>query len=210
MGKPAALVLTCLMFASPAAMASLYRCVGVDGIPNYSSKRVNNAVCKALSTGTGASRVSSSSASKPAPARPADPVAVATAAVEPGASPAGATKQVVFSTSPAAAPARAVNAGGATRVLRGAVSRFERDGVTPYTHVRPHVPLAPAPTLVEAVDEHHFLTAVVHGQCEEPARHTKHQRRQEEDPSPPGDAPPGATGAGQAIRTARLRGIDTE
>ena len=141
MGKPAALVLTCLMFVVPAAEGSLYRCVGVDGIPNYSSKRVSNAVCKAMSTGAGTSRVSSSSASKPKPARPADPAPVATAAVAAGATSAaasaGATKQVVFSTSPASAPAKAVKASGGARVLRGAVYRFERDGVTHYTNVRP-------------------------------------------------------------------------
>ena len=85
MGKLAVLMLTCLMFASTAAEAALYRCVGADGIPNYSSKRVSNAVCKAVSTGAGTSRVSSSSASKVAPAKPADPALVATPAIESGA-----------------------------------------------------------------------------------------------------------------------------
>ncbi|OGT60477.1 MAG: transglycosylase [Gammaproteobacteria bacterium RIFCSPHIGHO2_12_FULL_63_22] len=138
MGKLAVLMLTGLMFAAPAAAGTLYRCVGADGIPNYSSKRVSNAVCKAMSTGAGAGRVSRSSASK---APPAKPVPVATPAVDTGASTtaasAGATKQVVFSTSDAAAPAKAPKAGGGTRVLRGAVYRFERDGVTHYTNVRP-------------------------------------------------------------------------
>lgn len=138
MGKPAALVLTCLMFASPAAAATLYRCVGADGIPNYSSKRVSNAVCKAVSTGAGSSRAAGSSASKAATARPADAATVAPAAVEsPAASAGGGTKQVVFSTSPAAAPAQAAKPRGGTRVLRGAVYRFQRDGVTHYTNVRP-------------------------------------------------------------------------
>ena len=141
MGKLAVLMLTCLMFASTAAEAALYRCVGADGIPNYSSKRVSNAVCKAVSTGAGASRVSSSSASKLAPAKPADPAPVATPAIESGAAStppsAGASKQVVFSTSPAAATAQASKPSGGTRVLRGAVYRYERDGVTHYTNVRP-------------------------------------------------------------------------
>ena len=110
MGKGAALLLTCLVFASPAAKATLYRCVGADGIPNFSSKRVSNAVCKAVSMGAAASRVSSS---------------------------AGSTQQVVFSTSPAAATTQAGKASGGTRVLRGAVYRFQRDGVTHYTNVRP-------------------------------------------------------------------------
>ncbi len=141
MGKPAALVLICLMFASPVAAGTLYRCVGADGIPNYSSKRVSDAVCKAVSTGGGASRVSSSSASKVAPARPADAAPVAAAVVKPAAasasSAAGSAQQVVFTTSPAAATTRAGKASGATRVLRGAVYRFQRDGVTHYTNVRP-------------------------------------------------------------------------
>ena len=75
MGKLAVLMLTGLMFAAPAAEGALYRCVGADGIPNYSSKRVSNAVCKSVSTGAGASRVSRSSASncrppsRPSPCR---------------------------------------------------------------------------------------------------------------------------------------------
>ena len=40
-------ILLALMFLSGPAMAgTVYRCVGVDGIPNYSSKRASNAVCK--------------------------------------------------------------------------------------------------------------------------------------------------------------------
>ena len=141
MGKLAVLMLTCVMFASPAAQGALYRCVGVDGIPNYSSKRVSNAVCKAVVTGAGSSRVSRSTASK-AP-RPPPPVSapVATTAVAPGTSglapSPGTTQQIVFSTSPASAPAKPVKASGGAKVLRGAVYRFERGGVTHYTNVRP-------------------------------------------------------------------------
>ena len=141
MGKLAVLMLTSLLFASPAAAGTLYRCVGADGIPNYSSKRVSNAVCKALPTGAGTSRVSRSSASKVAPAKPVESAPVATAAVESGAASAlpsaGAGKQVVFSISPAAAVASGSKPSGGTRVLRGAVYRYQRDGVTHYTNVRP-------------------------------------------------------------------------
>ncbi|MCX7043754.1 MAG: lytic transglycosylase domain-containing protein [Gammaproteobacteria bacterium] len=141
MGKLAVLMLTGLMFAAPAAQGALYRCVGADGIPNYSSKRVSNAVCKSVSTGAGANRVSRSSASKIEPAKPAEVVPVATAAIDAGVAStppaAGASKQVVFSTSPAVATGPAPKASGSTRVLRGAVYRFERDGVTHYTNVRP-------------------------------------------------------------------------
>lgn len=141
MGKLAVLMLTSLLFASPAAAGTLYRCVGADGIPNYSSKRVSNAVCKAMSTGAGVGRVSRSSASKVAPAKPAEAAPVATAAVESSAASAppsaGAGQQVVFSTSPAAAVAPASKPSRGARVLRGAVYRYQRDGVTHYTNVRP-------------------------------------------------------------------------
>ena len=141
MGKLAVLMLSGLMFASPAAEGALYRCVGADGISNYSSKRVGNSVCKAVSTGAGTARVSRWSAGKAPPAQPVVPAAVAAAAVDSGASaaaaPAGATQHVVFSTSPASAPAKPVQASGGARVLRGAVYRFQRDGVTHYTNVRP-------------------------------------------------------------------------
>lgn len=140
MGKLAVLMLTGLMFAAPAAEGAVYRCVGADGVPNYTSKRVGNAVCKAVSTGAGAGRVSRSTTSKAPPAQPAAAAPVA-AAVDPGIAAvtpaAGSTQQVVFSTSPASAPAQAVKASGGAKVLRGAVYRFERDGVTHYTNVRP-------------------------------------------------------------------------
>jgi aminopeptidase-like protein len=48
------------MFLSGPAMAgTVYRCVGADGIPNYTSKRTSNAVCKAVSTSAAPSRLSS-------------------------------------------------------------------------------------------------------------------------------------------------------
>ncbi|MEO8160342.1 MAG: hypothetical protein ABI588_02905, partial [Arenimonas sp.] len=43
------LVVLALMFLSGPAMAgTVYRCVGADGIPNYNSKRVVGADCKAV------------------------------------------------------------------------------------------------------------------------------------------------------------------
>ena len=136
MGKPAALVLLSLLIASPAAAGTLYRCVGVDGVPNYSSKRANNAVCKVIATSSGSSRISGSSAK--AAARPAAPATAAVPAVAtPAITAAGSTKQVVFSTSDRGALPSAIKMGAGTRVLRGAVYRFERDGVIHYTNVRP-------------------------------------------------------------------------
>ena len=136
MGKSAALVLLSLLVAAPAAAGTLYRCVGLDGVPNYSSKRVNNAVCKAIATSTGSARVSRSSATRPA-AKPAEPSPTASAAAPPAPAAAGATKQVVFSTSSSAMVATSTKPRAGARVLRGAVYRFERDGVIHYTNVRP-------------------------------------------------------------------------
>jgi soluble lytic murein transglycosylase-like protein len=43
-GSPPTL-LVLLLASTPALAGDLYRCVGADGVPNYSSKRVANAVC---------------------------------------------------------------------------------------------------------------------------------------------------------------------
>ena len=138
MGKAAALVLLSLLVAAPAAAGTVYRCVGVDGIPNYSSKRASNAVCKVIATSSRPSRISGSTAKAPAakPAAPASIVAVPAVAT-PSIAAAGTSRQVVFSTSDSGVLPSAVKAGAGTRVLRGAVYRFERDGVIHYTNVRP-------------------------------------------------------------------------
>ena len=143
MGKRVLLLLACMFAAAPAAAGTIYRCVGADGIPNYSSKRVSNAVCKAVAKDSGKDRVSSSSTAKAAPPAPATaaPAAsvAATAPVTPpssGASPADG-KKVEFRTAPAGATVQPAKAGAGATVLRGAVYRFERDGVVHYTNVRP-------------------------------------------------------------------------
>ena len=144
MGKRILLLLVCLFAAAPAAAGTIYRCIGVDGIPNYSSKRVNNAVCKAVAKDTGRARVSSSSVAKAPPAAAvaaAEPtVAVAEAPASSPATAAGKAdhdKNVVFRSAPAGAALQPVKAGSGATVLRGAVYRFERDGVVHYTNVRP-------------------------------------------------------------------------
>jgi len=130
------LILLALMFASGPAMAgTVYRCVGADGVPNYSSKRVNNAVCKAIAHSD--DRISSYSQKQAQAAMPAQaPAAVpAVAAKAPGTAGAG---QVVFqATAGGSAPPVAPKAAPGTRVLAGAVYRYEKDGVTHYTNVRP-------------------------------------------------------------------------
>lgn len=131
MGRLATLVLASWFLAAPAVAGTVWRCVGADGIPNYTSKRSSAAVCKVVAQGT--ARVSSSAPSKAvAPAAPPSDAATATPAVAAAGAPAG---NVVFTTSSGPTPPPAPGAGA--RVLRGAVYRFERDGVVHYTNVKP-------------------------------------------------------------------------
>jgi len=122
-----------LIFLSGPAMAgTVYRCVGADGVPNYTSKRTANAVCKAVAKSTPALSSFNPVAAAPAavPAVAASPVAAAAAA------PAGGGKQVVFqATAGDAAPPKPK--AGASRVLTGSVYRYEKNGVIHYTNVRP-------------------------------------------------------------------------
>jgi len=125
-------ILLALMFLSGPAMAgTVYRCVGADGVPNYTSKRASNAVCKAITTSADQSRVSSYSTKTAMAAMP--PAAPAAAAATTVAAP---DKKVVFQAT-AGAPAPAAAAPAGARVLRGSVYRYEKDGVTHYTNVRP-------------------------------------------------------------------------
>ena len=125
-------ILLALMFLSGPAMAgTVYRCVGADGVPNYTSKRASNAVCKAIahSEPTRLSRFSAA-ATTPAPVAAPAVNTSATAGAQPSA------KQVVFQTA-AGDAALAAPQPGATRMLTGAVYRYEKDGVVHYTNVRP-------------------------------------------------------------------------
>jgi Transglycosylase SLT domain len=136
MGRLATVVLASWFLAAPAAAGTVWRCVGADGIPNYTSKRTAGAVCKAIAQSP--ARVSTSSIAKAKPS--AIPAVVSSAApVAASATPAVAGQTsagtVVFNTSTTGVPpAKPI---GGSRVLRGAVYRFERDGVTHYTNVRP-------------------------------------------------------------------------
>lgn len=128
--------------ALPATAGTLYRCVGADGIPNYSSKRVPDAVCKVIAT---IPNKSTMSATPPAPkpdesaAKPAIPAGTGTekSSVVAAAAPATPEKRVVFQTASAGAVLTAANVGAHAQVTRGAVYKFEKDGVTHYTNVRP-------------------------------------------------------------------------
>ena len=128
------LILLALMFLSAPAMAgTVYRCVGPDGVPNYTSKRASNAVCKAIAS-SAPSRLSSYS---PKAATPR-PVAAAPAVAPAGASaPAAASAQQVVFQSSAGNAAPPVARPGASRVLTGSVYRYTKDGVVHYTNVRP-------------------------------------------------------------------------
>jgi soluble lytic murein transglycosylase-like protein len=122
-----------LMFLSAPAMAgTIYRCVGTDGVPNYTSKRASNAVCKAVAN-SAPSRLSSYS---PAAAKPAAVPVAAVAATGQAAAPASAAREVVFQASAGNAAPPTPRA-GASRVLTGSVYRYEKDGVVHYTNVRP-------------------------------------------------------------------------
>src|SRR5688572_25457187 len=110
-----------------ASAGTLYKCTGSDGIPNYSGKKIAGSHCKVVSTYTAAD----SRARGPAPVLHA-PAAPAAGGPAPRAVPAS---RVTFSTA-ATAQALPAAASGA-RVTRGAVYKFERDGVTHYTNVAP-------------------------------------------------------------------------
>jgi hypothetical protein len=122
------LALGCL--AVPAWAGTLYKCTGADGIPNYSGKKVAGSSCKVVSTYTAAD-------SRP---RGPAPTAAAARSGSGGAggqgTPSPATK-VQFRTAAAGQSLPAVAASSGVRVTRGAMYRYERNGVTHYTNVRP-------------------------------------------------------------------------
>jgi hypothetical protein len=134
MGRLLIFLLALMLVAAPAAAGTVYRCVGADGIPNYTSKRASNAVCKAVARGSEQSRISRFTSPKTPAVALASAAESTPAADAPSSNP---DKQVVFQSGPAGAivlPAK--RTAGAT-VLRGAVYRFVRDGVVHYTNVPP-------------------------------------------------------------------------
>jgi len=163
--------LAALAFAGAASAGTVYRCVGSDGIPNYTSKRAPNATCKAIAK-TASSRVSSfspkTSALMPITQPLRDPALAAAAPAAdalPGqAAPAASTaseKKVVFQTAAAGATALPVPAARAgSRVLTGAVYRFQKDGVVHYTNVRPRGAGASAKLLFSYVETCYACSAL--------------------------------------------------
>ena len=125
-----AIALALMFLSGPAMAGTVYRCVGADGVPNYTSKRTTNAVCKAVAHSQ--DRVSSFSPRQGTPPAAAPAPAVGTPSIAPNG-------QVVFQTSSGgtAPPVVAKPAAGGARVLTGAVYSYTKDGVKHYTNVRP-------------------------------------------------------------------------
>ena len=124
------LTLACLILAAaPAGAGTLYRCTGADGIPNYSGKRVAGSHCEVVST---------YSAADSRPRGPAPVPAVSAGGAGSGAPPrATPAARVDFRTAGAGQALAAAPRPSGARVTRGAVYKYERDGVVHYTNVRP-------------------------------------------------------------------------
>jgi soluble lytic murein transglycosylase-like protein len=117
--------------AVPAWAGTLYKCTGADGIPNYSGKKVAGSSCKVVSTYTAAD------------SRPRGPAPATAAPAKAGSGGAGShgttspATRVQFRTAAAGQSLPAAPAASGARVTRGAMYRYERDGITHYTNVRP-------------------------------------------------------------------------
>jgi soluble lytic murein transglycosylase-like protein len=163
--------LASLAFAGAASAGTVYRCVGSDGVPNYTSKRPPNADCKAIAR-SGPSRLSSfspkTSALMPITQPLRDPaIAAAAPAVDALAGqstpavPAASEKKVVFQMTAAGStplPVPAAKVG--SRVLTGAVYRYQKDGVVHYTNVRPRGAGATAKLLFSYVETCYACSAL--------------------------------------------------
>lgn len=119
-----ALLVAALACASGAQANALYRCVDKNGVTAYTSTRAGYQNCKLV--GNFPPDRSKPKATAPALTPPVAPAASATAAVE-------------FRTAPGEAEPKAVPkvSGTTPTVTRGAVYRFEKNGVTHYTNRRP-------------------------------------------------------------------------
>jgi soluble lytic murein transglycosylase-like protein len=129
-------LLGCLLLAAvasaPVQAGTLYKCVGADGVPNYTGRKIAGSHCTVISNYS----ARDSRPLAPAPARPRTPAATPAAGGGGGARPAATpAARVEFRTAAAGGALPAATSGG--RVTRGAIYRYERDGVTHYTNVRP-------------------------------------------------------------------------
>lgn len=134
-----ALVLACLFAVAPATAGTLYRCVGTDGIPNFSSKRVPAATCKVVARSSGNTRFAKKSASAPAIIAESAPTAPLPANGNASAGPvakASPERRTVFRTA-ADSKALPVDPNVDARVTRGTVYRYQVNGITHYTNRPP-------------------------------------------------------------------------
>ena len=134
--------------ALPAAAGTLYKCTGVDGVPNYVNKRVGGASCEVISRYTADSRASGPAVSRAygtgSVSTPATPTTTLGAASS-GAMITTPAKASVDAKVPPAASAiatrapvlKATQSGNTRRVVSGQVYSFVKDGVRHYTSSRP-------------------------------------------------------------------------
>lgn len=90
MTRLAGLLMGTALLATPAAAGTLYRCVGPDGVPNYTSRKVAGSQCRVVTRTRDAATTG-----LPAPPAPASSVAVNTPPARPGAPTARAADSVV-------------------------------------------------------------------------------------------------------------------
>lgn len=124
-GLCGAWLVAALVLAPHADAGTIYRCEAADGSRSYTSEPPRGQACRAMSLDV------------PAPARGAATAAPASPAASPAATgSAPAQRQVSFRTA-AGSEAPSLSGTGSAQVTRGAVYRYEKDGVTHYTNVRP-------------------------------------------------------------------------
>lgn len=117
--------------ATPAGAATLYKCVGGDGVPSYVSKRVAGARCEVVSRYVPERSSGRRRALMAPPSKPAAPVATPVLAV-------GAVDSRIAAT---AVPAQPLPSAPPTarprRVVSGQVYSYMQDGVRHYTSFKP-------------------------------------------------------------------------
>lgn len=131
----AAGAMVALVLATQARAGTIYRCDGADGTRSYTSEPAPGQDCRAMvldvpAPARGASPSASTSTAAPAASAPS-----ATATPAAGAA-SSASRPVSFRTA-VGDDVPVIGATGNAQVTRGAVYRYEKDGVTHYTNVRP-------------------------------------------------------------------------
>ena len=132
---------------SEAQAGTLYRCVGPDGISHYGNRRQSGMACTVVASYRPDPRPAISPTPAPAPAALPPPVPAASSTAP------GPGRRVDFQASAGTTPAPpAAAAARGTRVTRGAVYTYMKDGVTHYTNVRPRNPGTAVRTLFTYVE----------------------------------------------------------